>query len=266
MSTKYLTHNKDIDYMNAINKLASPYNHNNYAYNDKIFPSKCQIYEFHPNKFIKKGGKTKKRKNLKNKSKKRKGGGNFDDLLIPYEKYLIDKDKLTDENYKKVFVEAFGDENGNEYFDNKAPYLLYKIPIEGDNDVRIKCAAKYAIEDKEKLNINDDTKLFNYRYINKKECDDHGGSYCEWELANNRYNRLLNKSNPMGRKQTYDDELKKCIANKNKTKPNISPRSVTQGYNEEKVNEINVFEKFNKLTMGGIKKKKRRRRTKKRKS
>jgi len=245
MSTKYLTYNKDIDYINAINKLASPYNHNNYTYNDKNFPSKCQIYEFHPNKFIKKGGKTKKRKNLKNKSKKRKGGG---------DKEIIEQYKIadpTEDDYKN----AFGD-NGILYFNNKNiyPYSLYKIPIKGINERRIKCAAKLAKQAKEE-NIpdipTDDTILYSYSYVNDEECK---YGFCEPQSANNRYQRLLNKSNPYSsKKPSYYNKLDNCIKGKNTT---ISPTSVTD----------NVFNNFDNLTVteGGRKKnKKRRRRTKK---
>ena len=161
MSIKYLTNNnKDIDYINAINKLASPYNHHNYV-NNTNFPSKCQIYEFHPNKFIK-GGKTKKRKNMKNKSKKRKGGVNNKDLLKEYEKYKINKDKVTEDDYKNELKNAFGVENGEFHFDKKTPYYIYKVPIKDEHDARIKCAAKQ----EDNYNIKDDTELFNYRYIN----------------------------------------------------------------------------------------------------
>lgn len=242
MSSKYLTYNKDIDYMNAINKLASPYNHN-YAYNDNNFPSKCQIYEFHPKKFIKKGGKTKKRKNLKNKSKKRKGGGDKEVI----EQYKIKEP--TEEHYKK----AFGD-NGIIYFNNKNiyPYSLYEFPITGVNDARIKCAAK--LEGKTDMPKD----LFTYSYINDYECSRYGD--CEPQTANNIYQKLLNKSNPYSKKPSYYNELIKCI-NDNKT--TISPRSVTDDVYD------NVFNNFDKLTVtvGGRKKnKKRRRRTKKRKS
>jgi hypothetical protein len=262
MSTKYLTYNKDIDYINAINKLASPYNHNNYAYNDKNFLSKCQIYEFHPKKFIKKGGKTKKRKNIKNKSKKRKGGG--DNKLI--EQYKIEEP--TEDDYKN----AFGDENGILYFNNKHiyPYSLYKIPITGINDRRIKCAAKEAKKAKEENipDIPEDEILYSYSYVINDECK---YGFCEPHTANNKYQRLLNKSNPYSKKKPYYNELIKCInENKNNT---ISPRSVAVEFDEEKENENenennnNIFNNFNTLTLGGRKKnKKRRRRTKKRKS
>ena len=242
MSTKYLTYNKDIDYINAINKLDSPYNHNNYAYNDNNFPSKCQIYEFHPKKFIKKGGKTKKRKNIKNKSKKRKGGG--DNELI--EQYKIKEP--TEDDYKK----AFGDENGIEFFKKQYPYSLYKIPITGVTDTRIKCAAK--LEGKTDI----PTDLYYYSYINDDECYRFGNAFCEPQTANNEYQKLLNKSNPYSKKPSYYNELIKCI-NENKNN-NISPRSVT------KTLEIddNVFNIFDNLKLGGRKKnKKRRRRTKK---
>ena len=253
MSTKYLTYNKDIDYINAINKLASPYNHNNYAYNDKNFLSKCQIYEFHPKKFIKKGGKTKKRKNIKNKSKKRKGGG--DNELI--EQYKIKEP--TEDDYKN----AFGDENGIEFFkkQNIYPYSLYKIPITGVTDARIKCAAK--LEGKTDM----PTDLYYYSYVNDDECYRFRNAFCEPQTANNKYQRLLNKSNPYSKKKPYYNELIKCInENKNNT---ISPRSVAVEFDEEKENENNnnIFNNFNTLTLGGRKKnKKRRRRTKKRKS
>ena len=246
MSTKYLTYNKDIDYINAFNKLASPYNHNNYAYIDEKFPSKCQIYEFHPNKFIKKGGKTKKRKNLKNKSKKRRGGSQCNDQEL--EKYKIKDENLTLEHY----IEAFGKENGEYFFNQnpKPPYSLYKVPIEGELENRIKCADS---------NLKD-SKLFNYLFINDEECKRYGSIYCEAQFANNRYQKLLNLSNRWSK--SYKPTIEECVV-KNKRQ---SPRSVTEGVPEEKEKE-NVFNNFYNLQLGGRKKnKKRRRRTKKRKS
>ena len=169
----------------------------------------------------------KKRKSRRNKSKKRRGGSRINDPEL--EKYKIKNEDLTLEHYN----EAFGKENGELFFNqNPKPYSLYKVPIEGEIENRIKCADS---------NIKKDSKLFNYHFINTDECKRYGGVYCE-SRSNNKYQKLLNMSNRWS--NAYDPMIQKCL---NKTK-RLSPTSVTEipeipevGFNEEKINEPTVF-------------------------
>ena len=257
MSYKHLRYNKkDIDYINAVNKLLSPYNHNNYAYNNVDYPSKCQVYELHPNKFKKskkKSGQNKsKKKSGQNKIKKIKGG---ETDKIRFKKYKIENPGIDDYN------NAFGDENGPIYFDtkNSREYLLYKIPITEETDDRIKCARK---------DVHENDELYRYAYIDNKACKHvwDSGEACELSYLGNIFgnnntkidNKILNNSNPYSK--TPDLDLIKCVENKKimrkgKSHRVPSPTSVAEGvFHLEKItDELKALQGGKKIKKRSIK-------------